>query len=222
MIDATGSEAMANPILDLESVLDDESLDEKLVPPRRSTERRNDVRRRIEVDLRFQSHSQGEQAGSLLDISISGVRVKTSNVPAEGEDIIMYIDKIGRFNGRVIRAEHEVFAAKIDVTGPKLKRLEDAMSRFFEESFPDSELSDRRKGTSERRHFDRSSSSDDQLTGHTSSNEAFKCSVLNISLGGIEIETTAQLALGESVTVGVVKGVIIRRTEQGYAIKRSD
>lgn len=212
---------MAKPILDLESVLDDENLDENIVPPRRSTDRRYDVRRRIEVDLRFHSPSQGEQAGSLLDISISGVRVKTSNVPAEGEDVIMYIDKIGRFNGRVIRAENEAFAAKIDVSGPKLKRLENAMSRFFEEAFPDSELSDRRKGTSERRHFDRSNS-DDQLTGYTSSNEAFKCSVLNISLGGIEIETTAQLTLGEHVTVGVVKGIIIRRTEQGYAIKRND
>lgn len=213
---------MAKHILDLEGVIDDGAFDGEPVSPRRSTDRRYDVRRRIEVGLRFHSPSQGEQTANLVDISISGVRVKTSNVPAEGEDVIMYIDKIGRFNGRVVRAVSDGFAAKIDVSGPKLKRLEAAMSRFFEEDFPDAKIADRREGEAERRRFDRRSGVDNQLIGYNSKNESFKCSVLNISLGGIEIETTAHLELGDRVTVGVVDGLVIRRTEQGYAIRRSD
>jgi len=194
--------------------------DREPVEPRRKMDRRESERRHIELPLRFYSLESGEATGTLCDISAGGMQIIANDLPRLGEAIIVYIDRIGRFEGHVIRADHGTFAVTINATASKLARLEVKLETFLAEEYPDASVSDRRECDRDRRYFVRSEDAHKSLTGYTIDGQEFQCSVVDISLGGLSIKTDTDLSIGMRLKVGTVNGVVIRQTESGYAIKR--
>ncbi len=190
------------------------------VPPRRAYDRRRHDRRYFEAPVRFMTAQGGEFMGLLQDISPSGLRISADHPPPLGDAVILYVDKIGRFEGRVVRSQEDHFALQIAMSALKLARLEKAIMDFFETDAKDAEISDRRRGARDRRTHERRAVEIDDLIGVSAAGEKFKCRIANLSLGGAEIITDADLELGEIVTIGANKGVVTRMTPLGYAVKR--
>ena len=212
----------------LESRWQDRALDESLdslsgeaVPPRRKYDRRKHERRQLNTLVRFMVIDRFEDQGELLDISPDGFRIGGSKLPNIGDTVVAYMDEIGRFEGRVVRHEEGAFAVKMSLTTPKLARLERSIEAFFAREDIESDLSDRRGKISDRRQHERRTVDLDFIDGARANNEVFRCSVANISFSGIEIITTQSLNIGETVKIGVVQGVVTRKTEKGYAIARA-
>ena len=192
------------------------------VTPRRGYDRRRRERRYFETRVRFLTPDGVEHLGALKDISPIGLGIATDQRPALEARVIVYIDRIGRFEGLVVRHDEEGFGVQMLLSDTKLDRLEKAIERFFLNEYPDAESSDRRVGVNDRRSSGRCSIDLDEIFGVRMDGERFKCSILNISLTGIEVSTPAHLDLGEEVRIGAVRGIVVRSTGRGYAINRAD
>ncbi|MEL7487394.1 MAG: PilZ domain-containing protein [Pseudomonadota bacterium] len=191
-------------------------------PPRRAYDRRRIDRRYLQIPVRFMTEGEAEHAGVLRDISAIGLGIEADVGPALHSQIVVYIDRIGRFEGRVVRAEATGFGVKMDLTDQKRIRFEQAVKAYIDANDPDADVSDRRDGVADRREKLRHVVDLHEITGVAADDETFTCTILNLSLSGVEIATDADLVLGDPVTIGVVKGVIVRKTARGFAIKRRD
>ncbi len=160
----------------------------------------------------------GEFTGLLQDISPSGLRIAAEDPPGKGDTVILYVDKIGRFEGCVVRSANDHFALKMSMSALKLARFEKAVLEFFETEAKDAEISDRRRDAQDRRAHERRAVEIEDLVGVSAAGEKFKCRIANLSLGGAEIITDADLKLGEIVTIGANQGVVTRATRNGYAV----
>lgn len=192
------------------------------VKPRRVLERRKHYRRFLETPVRFMTDDGGEFDGCLLDISLSGLKIRSETPPAIQQDIVLYINRIGRFEGRVVRCEGTEFALEMRMSDQKLLRLEEAIQQFLEEEAQDAAYPERRGDISDRRAHSRCIPCIDEIEARTSGGNQFKCFIASISLDGVEIVTKAKLTVGQSIIVGNVDGVVMRKTERGYAIRRVD
>ncbi|MEL7488343.1 MAG: PilZ domain-containing protein [Pseudomonadota bacterium] len=214
----TSSDAQPTP----SDALDDAPDDEGLFPiaPRRGYDRRRQERRFVAAPVRFMTANGEEHVGSLRDISPIGLGIASDIRPALESRIVVYIDQIGRFEGLVVREDESGFGVQMLLSDMKLERLERAVQRWFDENHPDAEPSDRRTGVKDRRAAERRAPDADQIIGVTARGDKFKCTILNISLTGIEVATSADLYLGEEIQIGAVRGVVVRATENGFAINR--
>lgn len=210
---------------DRSEVVAENDLDERagrVLPQRRASERRGQARRYFETPVRFMTDDAREFEGVLKDISATGVRIATDEPPPIGTSIILYVDRIGRFEGTVVRLGENEFALKMRMSGAKLARLEQSIRLFFEQEAADAPISDRRNNISDRRAHERCVVDIDEIIGLTAGGDQFECKIANLSLGGAEIITSASLSLGQLVKIGNVEGVITRVTDTGFAVQRTN
>ncbi len=189
--------------------------------PRRQSDRRKYQRRYLKIPVQYLLSDNSEQHGSLSDISAGGMRIQTHYLPKLNEKVICYIDHLGRYEGVVIRLEQEHFAVKMSLSKQKQERFELSLMRYFQMYAPNAKISDRRLAEQDRRKAERYVNHvNDIIVGQTAQGTPFQCRVRNISLTGIEIETNAELTLGEDLKIGMFAGKIIRNTKKGYAIEK--
>ena len=188
---------------------------------RRGEDRRKHERRYLSVPVVMLDKNNNEQTGQLVDIGAGGMRIATKRIPDLQDRVICYVDHLGRFEGEIIRLEHGHFALKMLLSEAKAERLDLSLTKFFDTHHKDAPVSDRRLNSQERRRSPRCASNGGEiLEAFNQKKQAFQCQVSNISLQGIEIETKAHLSVGESVTVGMFHGYVIRITNTGYVIAR--
>ncbi|MEM9014467.1 MAG: PilZ domain-containing protein [Pseudomonadota bacterium] len=189
---------------------------------RRATDRRADERRYLQRPVRFLAEDGREYAGDLRDISTGGMRIRSDFLPHLESTIILYIDFIGRFEGRCIRQQGDEFAVEISLSVAKLARLQQAIEEYFLAEVASARIVGRRTGRVDRRAHHRNDGSEDELYGEKICGERFRFSVSNMSLSGIEIVTDANLSIGDQIRVGATKGVVVRCTAGGYGIQRCE
>ncbi len=186
----------------------------------RSEDRRQADRMVFTVPVRLLAEDQTEHRGMSVDLSHRGIRIQSGFIPNKDERIIAYLDSIGRFEGIVVRRTDDDFAIAMRLSDAKLDRLKASIDMFFARHAPNVPISDRRQGADGRREFSRPDLvTNRHVNGMTAEGECFLCNILNISLDGIEIETVARLAIGETLKIGMFTGVVIRQTTGGYTIR---
>ncbi|MEM1192536.1 MAG: PilZ domain-containing protein [Pseudomonadota bacterium] len=186
---------------------------------RRQISRRGLERRYFAAPVRFMTVDRREHVGTLIDISAHGALMESAFIPYKGETIVAYIDHIGRFEGDVVRRGEKTFAIHMELSPAKRERLKHAIDRFFQTRIPKPQWSGRRATKSDRRQTPRQPiPGGRELTAYVDGNIAFRCKVVNMSLTGIEILTTAVLELGQDIRVGRFHGHVVRQMKSGYAI----
>jgi hypothetical protein len=68
------------------------------------------------------------------DVSRMGLAIEGVPVGAIGERVIVYLDKLGRIEGRVVRRSENWFAIQLVATPQKLDRLDEKISAIVRES----------------------------------------------------------------------------------------
>ena len=72
-----------------------------------------DRRKHHRVDLplraRFLTETGDERSGVVLNISAGGAMVRAKFPPAFGQNVVLYIDQVGRFEGKVVRSGNNCF-----------------------------------------------------------------------------------------------------------------
>lgn len=170
-------------------------------------DRRRHARVNAPLRARYLSEDGEERPCIVVNISAGGALLKTRLPPAEREFVVLYIDDVGRFEGRVIRAGKHVFAVDYRGRRPKSKRTADALTAAIHSPGA------RAHGRAAPRIKQESPAIVTLETGET-----LACSILDISLTGASIEIDPRPPLGAELTLGRTAAKVVRRHEKGVGV----
>jgi len=187
-------------------------------PPKTGTSKKqpaakNDADRRKyhRVDLplkgRYLDDRGEEQACLVINISAGGAYMRAKNPPAFGKSVVLYIDQMGRFEGKVIRSNDDSFAVTYERKREKSARTADDLTQVV----------NRGKRTHDRRQTPRIRQNAPALV-YFDDGRAEDCAILDISLTGASIEINPRPPLGANLILGRMTAKVVRRHETGVGV----
>ena len=181
--------------------------------PLPADERRLSNRYSLTLLGRFMRETKQEYPCKLVDISLDGASMMSPVTVERGEKIVAYFDHIGALEGNVVRRYDGGFAMSLIVTAQRREKLAQRLNELVAKgSAPP--VSERR--TELRRSV--SEKSQIRLEDGTS----IDCRVLDISISGASLETTARPPVGSELTLGKMRCQTVRHTSNGIAISFLD
>jgi PilZ domain len=180
----------------------------RIVPDRRRY-------KRVAVVLlgRFMRATKEEYPCKLGDISVGGAAIMSPVTVELGERIIAYFDHIGGIEGEVVRLFDGGFAIKLSATQYKREKLAAQLTWLLNRS----DL----EGIEARRH-ERSKPQHSASTLTLAEGFVMSCQLIDISLSGASIATTARPAIGSEILVGKVRARVMRHHDQGISVQFTD
>ena len=171
----------------------------------------DDRRKHLRVDLplkaRFLNDEGQEHPCIVVNISAGGALVRAKFPPAFGKPVVLYIDKLGRFEGRVTRSGASMFAISYAHKRAKNARTADDLTEVMNMG----RRSLDRRGTPRVRH-------NAPALVYFEDGRTEKCAILDISLTGASIEITPRPPLGARLILGRMTAKVVRRHETGVGV----
>jgi hypothetical protein len=168
--------------------------------------------RRVRVDLpgRLFTPADGKEARcQIRDLSPGGAAIGCDLAPAEGAQVVLYVDGFGRFEGQVTRLEDSGFGVLFNCTALKRERTAEQLTLFLNKSLVDETVLRRHERTNHKG-FTKFTRADGQIV---------HCEVMDISASGVSVKTDVRPAIGEFVLIAQMAGRIARHHEQGIGIE---
>jgi hypothetical protein len=170
-----------------------------------ASERRRQRRAQTKLNVRFLLEDGSEHSGVVSNVSVSGMAITCDMRPPAASRIIAYVQEIGRLEGVVSRTDRTGFAVLLTLSAMRRDKLEERLGTGA------------KRGAEARKYHRESTSSVTRI--QRSDGREIPCRVIDLSLGGVSIETNEWPPLGEQVLVGKMRGRVIRHHEIGFAIE---
>lgn len=173
-------------------------------------EKRQFQRVQLELNGRFMRESRSEYECKVIDMSPGNVAIQSRVQANTGERIICYLDHIGRIEGRVTRRLMDGFAMTINASNRKREKLAGQLTWLankHELSLPE-----------DRRH-ERLAPEQQRTVLTLNDGREYECAMIDLSLSGAAVAIEVRPALGTPVTLGAMRGTIVRHFEEGIAIE---
>lgn len=167
---------------------------------------------RVKVDLlgRFMLPNRREYPCQLINMSPGGAALIAPTQGEVGERIIAYIDHIGRVEGEISRVFEGGLAMTINATLRKRDKLASQLTWLanrHELNLPEDRRHDRALPQNPFSHI------------KLPDGREYRCKVIDMSLSGAALALNVKPAIGAPVTLGVMKGRVVRHFEDGIAIE---
>lgn len=180
----------------------------KAAPAR--TERRDFQRVRVKVYGRYMLEDRSEHPCQVIDMSPGDVALRTAKRGALGERVIVYLDQIGRVEGVVTRSLEDGFAMTIIASDRKRDKLAAQLTWLANKHELD---------LPEDRRHERVSPRNPITTLDLGDGRQYRCRIVDLSLSGAAIEIEVKPAIGLPVTLGTMRGRVVRHFEDGIAVE---
>ncbi len=155
---------------------------------------------------RFMLPDMSEYPCQMASIDADGVTLLSDHSVEPGTPVIAYLDDIGRVDGTMEKTVDEGFYVAFNLTGRRRERMERRLE-WFEQSDPEERRDDRYAPK------DKTS----QITLHDG--REYSCEVIDISVSGASIKTDVLPAIGTYLSLGRMRGRVVRFTSDGIAIE---
>jgi hypothetical protein len=167
-----------------------------------NSDKRRYERVRLELNARFMRTDGSEHHAQVIDVSGGGIALKSDSPPVVGEHIILYVDNLGRLEGRVVRKIGEGFALPFNATPRRRERICQMITRLRQGMPDDDELAEAGFVPDEGAQL--------APISHIvlGDGEKIPVRVVDLNVTGVVVETPLKLALGTSVQVGRMNGVV--------------
>ncbi|HXI87773.1 MAG TPA: PilZ domain-containing protein [Parvularculaceae bacterium] len=169
-------------------------------------ERRRHNRVDLRLKARFLTHDGVERPCLIINISAGGAFCRAVSPPPENEPVVLYVDQVGRFEGKVVRSGRHSFAVDYRGRRAKSNRTADAITLALH-----GEHSGHRKAAPRIKQ-------DAPAFIVFESGETQPCAILDISLTGASIEIDPRPPLGARITLGKMAAKVVRRHEKGVGV----
>ncbi|MBB4649699.1 PilZ domain-containing protein [Aminobacter sp. P9b] len=173
-------------------------------------ERRNFQRVRVKIYGRFMLEDRTEHAGQVVDMSPGNVAFRSDRSGMPGEKVIAYIDHIGRVEGVVTRTLPDGFAMTVIASDRKKDKLAAQLTWLANKHELD---------LPEDRRHERVAPRNPVSVLQLIDGRQYPCRIIDLSLSGAAIEIEVKPAIGVQVTLGTMRGQIVRHFEDGVAIE---
>lgn len=170
-------------------------------------DRRKHLRIDAPLKARFLNESGDEQPCLVVNVSAGGAKLKAKIPPQFGTHVVLYIDQMGRFEGRVIRSSGNIFVVNYESRRRKSARTADSLTEIVNNAKRDK---DRRGGPRIRQDAPARVFFDD--------GRVEDCAILDISLTGASIEISPRPPLGARLILGRMNAKVVRRHEKGVGV----
>lgn len=180
------------------------------VDPRYVPDRRRFQRFEISLGGRFMRADKQEFPCLITNLSPGGVSIRSEAPVEQDERIVVYIDDVGGLEGKVARLEPGGFAIALTVSGTRREKLAAQITWLVNKS----EMG----GVAARRHQRISvpqTTSTLKLNEHTS----VECRILDVSISGASVGTTARPEIGSEVYLGKMRCRVMRYHEKGLGVQ---
>lgn len=177
-------------------------------------ERRRYPRVAVEARGRFLAPDGSEHECVLRDISIGGIAVSSPVPLAPGEQVIVYLDDFGRFEGKIARLFEGGFAIETAISGPRRERLQQRLDALARGEKID--ISARRAFA---RYVPGEAGLEESSVLTMSDGSSIACRIIDMSLGGAQVAIEPRPPIGTHVSIGRMEGRIVRHTEEGVGIQ---
>jgi hypothetical protein len=146
------------------------------------------------------------------DISCDGAFILSKERPGIDQQVICYLDEVGRVVANVVRHSSEGFAVRFITTAHKRDKLADRLTWLLNRDALGLDEEEERAAHRNR------ASGEAVLT--LSGERMLQCSVTDISLTGAAFETHGQPPfVGEIITVGNLTAEVVRVTQNKFAVR---
>jgi hypothetical protein len=175
-------------------------------------ERRKHQRVKIQLTGRFMLQNRQEYPCRTINMSPGGLALLTDVKAQIGETVVVYLDHLGRAEGRCVRHIEGGFAMTVAGTIRRRDKLANQLTWFANRQI---------LGLPEDRRHERFTISDPRSTLTLPTGVTIPCRIMDASLSGAAIATTTPVATGTPVVVGRTQGRVVRQLEGGFAIEFS-
>ncbi|MEL6436572.1 MAG: PilZ domain-containing protein [Pseudomonadota bacterium] len=173
-------------------------------------ERRQHQRVRVSIPSRFMLEDHSEHDGMVTEMSPATATISSPSKPGQGERVVAYLHHVGRVQGTVSRAWDSGFA--LDLNTPPRKREKLAAQLTWLANRSELDLPE------DRRH-DRLQPRNPGAVLTLSDGRQYRCRIIDLSLSGAALGLAVRPALKSQVTLGNMRGQVVRHFDEGIAIE---
>lgn len=167
---------------------------------------------RVDVQLHGRmmraDHSEHECLVEMM--SPGDVVISSRSMPSQGERIVAYLEHIGRIEGRVFEKSITNFTLSIIATERKRDKLAAQLTWLANKH----EL-----GLPEDRRHERLAPSNPRSEIKLDDGRAYPCRIIDLSLSGAAVEIDVRPAIGNMVSLGQMRGRVVRHFQEGIAME---
>ena len=175
-----------------------------------AVERRRHQRVRVRLTGRFMRSDRKEFDCVAIDMSPGGIALSSDAGVNPGERIVLYLNQIGRVEGRVARTFVGGFAVQMQLTPVKRDKLADQLTW----------LANRNSlGMPEDRRHERFAPRDRYTTLRLANGREFAARLIDISMSGAAMNVDYKPPIGSPVTVGSTAAQVVRILDSGIAVE---
>jgi hypothetical protein len=163
-----------------------------------------------QVPVRGLTGSGEEFACNTVDVCAGGLRINLARPLEKGENLILYIEDIGRIEGVIVRVLNEIgYAIEFRVPPRKREKIADALTWLVNKD---------RLGLSDERIAERRPATGQVIAIH-GKGVAIACAIADVSLFGVALKTSGpRPMIGDRVQIGERAGTCVRYIEGGFAV----
>jgi hypothetical protein len=176
----------------------------------RPIERRRHQRVKVALLGRYMLEDKREFPCQTTDMSPGGVALSAPVKGAIGSRVVVYVDQIGRIEGRVVRHLDQGFALSLNVPLIKREKLADQLTWLANRHI---------LGMPEDRRHERITPRNQRSTLRLEDGREYIVKLIDVSLSGAAVKADVQPPLGTLVTIGRTAGRIVRHFEGGIAVE---
>lgn len=173
-------------------------------------ERRNFQRVHVKIYGRFMLEDRTEHPCQVIDMSPGSVSLRTDEMGEPGEKCIVYLDHIGRLEGVITRTFPDGFALTVVASERKKDKLAAQLTWLANKHELD---------LPEDRRHERIPPRNPISVLQLDDGRQYQCRIIDLSLSGAAVEIDVKPALGTAVTLGTMRGRVVRHFDEGVALE---
>ncbi|MBX3596445.1 MAG: PilZ domain-containing protein [Rhizobiaceae bacterium] len=173
-------------------------------------ERRAFERVKVALRGRFMLEDRSEHPCQVYDMSPGNIALIADRIGEPGEKVIAYLEHVGRIEGVVTRTFEGGFAMTVLASERKREKLSVQLSWL---------VARQKLGLAEDRRHDRVAPRNPFTSLRMDDGRSYECRIIDLSLSGAGIEIDVRPAIGSQVTLGTMRGTVVRHFEEGIAIE---
>ncbi|MET0169436.1 MAG: PilZ domain-containing protein [Aliihoeflea sp.] len=174
------------------------------------TERRGFQRVRVKIYGRFMLEDRSEHPCQVIDMSPGDAAIRADTPGEPGERVIAYLDHIGRVEGIVTRLTEDGFAMTVIASERKREKLAAQLTWLANKHELD---------LPEDRRHQRVTPRNPITVLQLEDGRQYRCRIIDLSLSGAAVEIDVRPALGVQVTLGSMRGQVVRHFQDGVAVE---
>ncbi|WP_267359286.1 MULTISPECIES: PilZ domain-containing protein [unclassified Methylobacterium] len=179
-------------------------------PARSASDERRHQRVRVSVLGRFMLADRREYPCQTVDMSPGGVRLTCAVRGEVGERVVLYLEHIGRIEGRIARLCADGFAVQLNATPRKRDKLASQLTWLANREM---------LGLPEGRSHERLVPTQPGVTLRIDGGNEVQARLIDISMSGVAIASPLAPPLGTLVTVGSTPGRLVRYFDGGFGVQ---